>query len=196
MMASLATCFHEAGHAVVGAHLGLRIWDVHVRRRMNYSRRDEYVCWVKGAVSFHHSSIADLMVGYEDWRDHIRQNLAGGVSEERYYIQYLHRRDPHVYYGTRNDHRRVDELFAHFRDGAFTIEQARAETAALVTDLWPRIEVVARALKAKHELDEADVVSLCGMGARIDTFTLTFKRVFGVTLPEWMEAHPLTTETD
>jgi hypothetical protein len=39
---------------------------------------------------------------------------------------------------------------------------------ALVVELYPKIELVAVALKAKGKLTEDEVVSICGMGERRD----------------------------
>jgi hypothetical protein len=165
---SLATCFHEAGHAVVAAHLGVRFFEAVVRRSVNYARSGERLGRISGSVSFHWAAIAHLSLGYEDWRDHVRQLLAGDIAKEMYYRQTLRRKFDD--YGGTTDRKNVAKLMTHFRaqHPTFTLEQARGEATALVVELYPKIELVAVALKAKGKLTEDEVVSICGMGERRD----------------------------
>ncbi len=184
MSASLPTCFHEAGHAVIAAHLGVRFFQVNVRRRSaHYNWRGRRIGPVAGSVTFYYACIAHLALGFEDWRDHVRQVLAGGLAERQYYERNLPGRQPYAE-SVKGDHEWAGQLFGQFnRDGTFSFGRARSEVQALVTELFPMIESVAMALRQRRELTEAEVVSICGMGERREPVLERFPELEGTVMP-------------
>jgi len=134
-------------------------------------------------VAFYYFCIAYLALGFEDWRDHVRQLLAGGLAERLYYERNLPGRRPYAE-SVRGDLEWAGQLFGQFnQDGAFSFEQARAEVQALVIELFPMIETVAMALKWEGKLTEAEVVSICGMGERRDPVLARFPELEGTVMP-------------